>query len=163
VPIYEYYCPACDARFSQLARRFDEPPPPCPGCGSHHVNKLISRVHTGRSEAQRRADFKARSGEVDQADPKEIAQFLQDSGSLADEVAPVEKEVFREIIARRAEGASDEDLQDVTDAITLPSQEELMRVHEQVHHHHEHEHGEAHGHKSRKKRSSRQSRDLGWA
>jgi len=80
MPIYEYYCPACDARFSHLARRFDEPPPPCPGCGSCQVEKLIPRVHTGRSEAERRAAFEARSGEVNQADSREIAQFLQDAG-----------------------------------------------------------------------------------
>jgi ABC-type Zn2+ transport system substrate-binding protein/surface adhesin len=110
---------------------------------------------------------------VNQADSREIAQFLQDAGSLADELAPVEKEIFREIVARRAEGASDEDLQDVTDAIPLPSREEMIRLHEQVHHHgheHEHEHphcdhehGEAHDHKPRKKHSPRRSKDLGWA
>ena len=166
MPIYEYYCPACDARFSHLARRFDEPPPPCPGCGSHQGERMISRVHTGRSEAERRADFGARSRGVNQEDPREMARYLQDIGGLADEVAPVEREVFQEIIARRAEGASDEDLQDVTDAIPLPSREEMMRIHERAHHHdhghdHEHEHGEAH--KSKKKRSPRRSKDLGWA
>jgi putative FmdB family regulatory protein len=170
MPIYEYYCAACDARFSHLARRFGEPPPPCPGCGSPPAEKLISRVHTGRSEAQRRADLDARSWDVDREDPREIARFLQDAGSLAEEVAPVERDVFREIVARQAEGASDEDLQDVTDAIPLPSREEMIRMHEQAHHddehehgHHRCEHGEAHGHKSGKKHSPRQSRDLGWA
>ena len=175
MPIYEYYCPACDGRFSHLARRFDEPPPPCPGCGSRQAEKLISRVHTGRSEAQRRADFEARSGEVNQADPREIARFLQDADSLAEELIPIERDAFWEIVARRAEGASDEDLQDVTDAIPLPSRAEMMRLHEQAHHHGhgherehehrhcEHEHGEAHGHKPRKKHSPRRPRDLGWA
>ena len=164
MPIYEYYCPACDVRFSHLARRFDEPPPPCPGCGSYQAEKLISRVHTGRSEAERRADLNARSREVNQEDPQEMARFLQDAGDLAEELAPVERDAFREIVARRAEGASDEDLRDVTDAIPLFSRGEMMRVHEQAHHHdHDREHGETHSHKSRKKRSPRRARDLGWA
>lgn len=172
MPTYEYYCPACDARFSHLARRFDEPPPPCPGCGSCQVEKLIPRVHTGRSEAERRADLEARSREVDQGDPRKMARFLQDAGSLAEELAPLERDAFREIVARRAEGARDEDLQDVTDAISFPSREEMVHIHEQAHHHHHHddehehhphEHGETHGHKSLKKRSPRRSRDLGWA
>jgi putative FmdB family regulatory protein len=174
MPIYEYYCSVCDGRFSHLARRFDEPPPPCPGCSSDQVQKLISRVHTGRSETERRADFGARSREVNREDPREIARFLQGAGDFAEEVAPsIEREAFQEIIARRAEGASDEDLQDVTDAIPLPGREEMMRLHEQVHHHN-HEHGQGHHHcdhdhehveiqKSGKKRSPRRSKDLGWA
>jgi putative FmdB family regulatory protein len=161
MPIYEYYCLTCDARFSHLARRFDEPPPPCPGCDSHQVQKLISRAYTGRSETERRADFEARSREANQTDLREMARFLQDAGGLADEVAPVEREVFQEIITRRAEGASDEDLQDVTDAVTLPSREETMHLHEQWHHHH-HEH-KAHERGPAKKRSPRRARDLGWA
>jgi putative FmdB family regulatory protein len=173
VPIYEYYCPVCDGRFSHLARRFDEPPPLCPGCGSRQAEKLISRVHAGRSEAERRADLSARSRGVDQEDPREMARFLQGAGSLADEVAPVEQELFQEIIARRAEGASDEDLQDVADAVPLPSREEMIRLHNETHHHgHEHEHEGheheehgcgAHEHGSAKKRSPRRARDLGWA
>jgi len=27
MPIYEYYCPACDGRFGHLARTFDAAPP----------------------------------------------------------------------------------------------------------------------------------------
>jgi len=177
VPIYEYYCPVCDGRFSHLARRFDESSPPCPGCGSRQAEKLISRIHAGRSEAERRADLSARSREVDQEDPREMARFLQGAGSLADEVAPVEQELFQEIIARRAEGAGEEDLQDVTDAIPLPSREEMMRLHNETHHeghhegheeHHEgheghHEGHEEHEHGHRKKHSHRRARDLGWA
>ena len=167
MPIYEYYCSACDARFSHLARRFDEPPPACPGCGSCQAEKLVSRVHTGRSETERRADLGARSREVDQEDPREMARFLQNAGSLAEELAPGEEEFLREIIARRAEGASDEDLQDVTDAIPLPSREEMIRLHNETHHEgHEHKHEghhEGHEHGHRKKRSPRRARDLGWA
>ena len=155
MPVYEYYCPICDARFSHLARGFDEPPPPCPGCGSRQVDKLVSRVHLGRSEAQRQADLKDRAREVDQEDPREIARFLQQAGSVADEAAPVDPEAFREILARRAEGASDEDLEDVVNAMPFADQT--------AGHPHEHEHDKAHDHGPAEKRSSRRARDLGWA
>ena len=38
MPIYEYYCPSCNGRFNHLARRFDEPAPACPACGSLPVS-----------------------------------------------------------------------------------------------------------------------------
>jgi putative FmdB family regulatory protein len=157
MPVYEYYCPACDARFSHLARRFDEPAPPCPGCGSHQVEKLVSRVHMGRSDSQRREDFEARSQEVNQDDPHEIARFLQQAGSLADEMAPVDQAAFREIVDRRAQGAGDHDMEDVVDAIPFP--------HETADHAHphEHEHGDDHGRSHAHKHSPRKARDLGWA
>jgi len=162
MPIYEYYCPICDGRFSHLARRFDEPPPPCPGCGSREVQKLISAAVRGRSETERRADLEARSREVDREDPREMARFLQKAGSLADEVAPVDREVFREIVARRAEGAGDEDLQDVVDAIPFPRQTFAgPGARDHAHHHHDHEHAHEEAPTGRK-RSPRQARDMGW-
>ena len=169
MPIYEYYCPICDGRFSHLARRFDEPPPPCPGCGARQGQKLISAAVRGRSEAERRADFEARSWEVDREDPREMARFLQKAGSLADEVAPVDREVFREIVARRAEGAGDQDLEDVVDAIPFPRQTFTgsgTSPHEHDHPHPEHDHPHHdHGHargKAPAKRSPRRARDMGW-
>jgi hypothetical protein len=77
---------------------------------------------------------------VERESPREMARFLQNAGSLVEELAPGEEEFLREIIARRAEGASDEDLQGVTDAIPLPSREEMIRLHNETHHHHHHGH-----------------------
>jgi len=159
MPIYEYYCPACDGCFSHLAQHYDEPPPPCPGCGSRQVEKLVSRVHLGRSDVQRRNDYKVRSQDVDQGDPGEMARFLQQAGSVAEAMAPVEQDVFREIVARRAEGAGDKDLQDVVDAIPFPRQT-FARPHD---HEHEHCRDEDHDHDPPKKRSPRRAKDLGWA
>ena len=122
MPIYEYYCPTCDGRFSHLARRHDAPSPPCPGCGSRDVEKLLSRVHVGRSDSERQADLQARLRGVNQEDSHEVARFLQKAGDLADEDTLVERDVFQEIVARRAEGAEDEDLQDIVDAIPFPRQ-----------------------------------------
>ncbi len=158
MPIYEYYCPSCDARFSHLAQRFGAPPPPCPGCGASQVQKLISRVHKGRSDAARRADMESRSRDVDQDDPREVARFLQSSGSLADDILPIDQEVFREMVDRRAQGAQDEDLQDVTDAVPIPDHSPEHR------HHGEHEHAQPDKHQHEpKKQGRRQARDLGWA
>jgi putative FmdB family regulatory protein len=152
MPIYEYYCPSCDARFSHLAQRFGAPPPPCPGCGASQAQKLISRVHRGRSDAARRADIETRSRDVDQDDPRQVARFLRDSGSLTDGILPVDQELFREMVDRRAQGAQDEDLQDVVDAVPIPDHLPAHR------HHGEHEHQH-----EPKKRRRRQARDLGWA
>ncbi len=171
MPIYEYYCSTCDGRFSHLARRYDEPPPPCPGCGSHGVKKMISRVNLGRSDVERRADFDARSQEVDQGDSRDIAKFLQETGSLADEHAPIEQEAFREIVARRAEGATDDDLRDVVDTLPFPRQT-FVHAHDHTHEHeHEHHHshegecscGETHSPTPSKKSGPRRAKDLGWA
>jgi ABC-type nickel/cobalt efflux system permease component RcnA len=119
---------------------------------------MVSRVHQGRSEFARRASMDDRVRQVDQDDPREVARFLQSAGSLADNVLPVDKELFREMIDRRAQGASDEDLKDVVDAFPIPD-------HASPHvHHHDCEHEHAHPHEHRpKKRSRRQARDLGWA
>jgi len=165
MPIYEYYCPACDARFSHLARRFDEPAPPCPGCGSRQVEKLVSRVHLGRSDSQRREDFEARSQEVNQDNPHEIARFLQQAGSLADEMAPVDQAAFREIVDRRAQGAGDQDMEDVVDAIPFPSEtaDHAHHTGQEHAHPHGHEHGDEHDHNHAQKHSPRKARDLGWA
>jgi len=173
MPIYEYYCPACDSRFSHLARRYgapsewrlmngdSAPPPPCPGCESRQVEKLISGAHLGRSDTERRAEYDARAREVDREDAGQIARFLQETGSLAEEMAPVEGDTFREIVARRAEGAEDQDLQDVVDAMPLAQPEHNHEGHEE--HAHGDKHDRPHDHGPSGKRSRRHAKDLGWA
>jgi putative FmdB family regulatory protein len=42
MPIYEYRCESCDHEFSHLHRRYSEPAPPCPECGSTELRKLLS-------------------------------------------------------------------------------------------------------------------------
>jgi len=42
MPLYEYHCRACGARFERI-RKFSDPPlDQCPTCGSDQVDKLIS-------------------------------------------------------------------------------------------------------------------------
>ncbi len=128
MPIYEYYCPRCDVRFSHLARRYDEPAPPCPRCGSRDVRRLISAAHTVRPDAESRAAFDAQAREIDRrGDVQDAARYLARAGSLLDEVAPIEqKEIFREMVERRAAGADERDLQDLVDALPLPPPPEGM-------------------------------------
>ncbi len=150
MPIYEYYCSSCDARFSHLARRFGAPPPPCPGCGSHEAQKLVSRVNQGRSDAARRTDLNSRARNTDQDDPRELARLIQGAGSMGDDILPVDNELYREMVSRRAQGAQDEDLQDIVDAVSIPDHAPSRS------HQHEHE-------PQAKKHSPRKARDLGWA
>jgi putative FmdB family regulatory protein len=169
MPIYEYYCPICDGYFSHLARRFDAPAPSCPGCGSDGVEKMASRVNAVRSEADRLNALEAGAGAVNADDPQEVARFLQDAGEAADIVAPIGQEAFREIVARRAQGASDEDLQDVVDAVPFERQSFVGKVptpHEEqdvtAHQHHHHCAHCDHDHTGTG-RDRRRSRNMGWA
>jgi len=102
--------------------------------------------------------MESRSRDLDQDNPREVARFLQSSGSLADDILPIDQEVFREMVDRRAQGAQDEDLQDVTDAVPIPDHSPEHR------HHGEHEHAQPDKHQHEpKKQGRRQARDLGWA
>ncbi|HXF36536.1 MAG TPA: zinc ribbon domain-containing protein [Actinomycetota bacterium] len=46
MPIYEFACAVCGARFEELLSRA-APDPPCPSCGSRSVSRLISTFATG--------------------------------------------------------------------------------------------------------------------
>lgn len=45
MPIYEYRCESCSARFEELVSA-TAPPPPCPKCGSIEVRRLLSTFAT---------------------------------------------------------------------------------------------------------------------
>lgn len=53
VPIYDYACAGCDARFEELSR-FDAPAPPCPTCGSGETERLLSPFLVPNSPAGQR-------------------------------------------------------------------------------------------------------------
>lgn len=42
MPIYEYYCPACEKRFEELVFETKAAVVQCPQCGAQEVNRLIS-------------------------------------------------------------------------------------------------------------------------
>lgn len=54
MPIYEYFCPACNGQFQKLVRGFSDPPGlVCPRCGNTEVRRAISRFATLKSEDER--------------------------------------------------------------------------------------------------------------
>jgi putative FmdB family regulatory protein len=46
MPIYEYRCASCDARFEEYLSSSAKPSPRCPACGSETVQRLMSRINT---------------------------------------------------------------------------------------------------------------------
>lgn len=158
MPVYEYYCPACDARFSHLARTFDVPPPPCPGCGSSEVEKLISRVNVAHTEQQRRETLDDAARSVDRDDPAAVARFLGQTGSLAEREVGIDHDTFQGIVEARARGATEEEVERIAEDISLP---ESGHGHADDHghaHHHDHHHG----HDSDRSHAPREAQDLGW-
>lgn len=122
MPIYEYYCAACHGRFSHLARRFDEPAPPCPRCGQQEVERLISTSNLVHGASHHEKDLRSEAAHVDDGDPQAIARFLKASGRLEDASGLYGSKAYRELIARRAEGASDRDLADLVDDLTAEAE-----------------------------------------
>lgn len=118
MPIYEYYCSNCEGRFRHLARRIDAPPPPCPRCGTAEVERLIAAANVVRSDTHHERRLREATTQVDHDDPRAIARFLQDSGRLEDAEGVYGSRAYRELLARRAEGATDADVTDLVDDLT---------------------------------------------
>ncbi|MGH7732004.1 MAG: FmdB family zinc ribbon protein [Candidatus Eiseniibacteriota bacterium] len=51
MPIFEYRCPACGARYEALLSHADQGSPRCPRCGGGQVERLISAFAVARSQA----------------------------------------------------------------------------------------------------------------
>ncbi|HOU14065.1 MAG TPA: zinc ribbon domain-containing protein [Anaerolineae bacterium] len=115
MPIYEYYCAVCEGRFRHLAKRIDAPSPPCPRCGTTTVTRLISAANVIHSGKHHERQLRETSAQVDGADPRAMARFLQESGRLADAEGVYGSQAYRELLARRAEGATDADVTDLVD------------------------------------------------
>jgi putative FmdB family regulatory protein len=80
MPIYEYQCQDCRRVSGFLILNLNEPfTPVCSKCGSHSLNRVISRVHVRLSEEtrlERLADPSAWGG-VDENDPKSMTRMLK--------------------------------------------------------------------------------------
>lgn len=83
MPIYEYSCPDCHARFQKLVRGFSDPVGlTCPRCNSIRVTRAVSRFATIKSEETRleaMADPATFAG-LDENDPRSIAQWAKKMG-----------------------------------------------------------------------------------
>ncbi len=118
MPIYEYYCATCEGRFRHLAKRIDAPPPPCPRCGTTAVTRLISTVHVLHDEAHHERRLRETAAQVDGDDMRAISRFLQESGRLEDAEGLYGSRAYRELLARRAEGADEADVADLVGDLT---------------------------------------------
>jgi putative FmdB family regulatory protein len=83
MPIYEYTCPDCHARFQKLVRGFSDPTElACPRCGSTQVQRAVSQFATIKSEEARlesMADPSTFAG-LDEDDPRSIAKWAKKMG-----------------------------------------------------------------------------------
>lgn len=80
MPIYEYHCPTCGLRQSILSRTYSAPEAPrCRRCGGTGLRKLVSSFYAPKSEEDvldRLAD-PSRMGDVDENDPRSVAQWAR--------------------------------------------------------------------------------------
>jgi putative FmdB family regulatory protein len=83
MPIYEYRCQECRRISSFLVMNLKELfVPVCQRCGSHSLERILSRVHVRLSEEtrlERLADPAQWSG-LDENDPKSMARMLKKMG-----------------------------------------------------------------------------------
>lgn len=93
MPIYEYRCLDCRQVSSFLILRVSEPfTPVCQRCGSHRLERLLSRVHVRLSEETRmeRLADPAQWAGVDETDPKSMSRMLKKFGQEMGEDFPGE-------------------------------------------------------------------------
>jgi putative FmdB family regulatory protein len=107
MPIYEYRCQECRRISSFLILNLNEPfTPICRQCGSHSLDRVLSRVHVRLSEEtrmERLADPAAWSG-LDENDPKSVAKMLKKMGQQMGEDFPGEVDEIVEEAMESQEG-----------------------------------------------------------
>lgn len=107
MPIYEYRCQKCRRISGFLIMNLNEPfSPACKHCGSHLVDRVLSRVHVRLSEEtrmERLADPSAWSG-IDENDPKSVARMLKKMGQEMGEDYPGEVDELVEEAMQSQEG-----------------------------------------------------------
>jgi putative FmdB family regulatory protein len=112
MPIYEYRCRECSRVSSFLLLNLKDPfVPVCRQCGSHSLERVLSRVHVRLSEEtrlERLADPSAWSG-LDENDPKSVAKVLKKMGQEMGEDFPGEvDQVVEEAMDSQAGDAAGE-------------------------------------------------------
>jgi putative FmdB family regulatory protein len=80
MPVFEYRCSDCGARFSQLVgMTADSREPRCPKCGSANARKLISRFSRSRSEDDRLDSFEDAALAAGD-DPAAMSKLMREMG-----------------------------------------------------------------------------------
>jgi putative FmdB family regulatory protein len=87
MPVYEYRCRACGRKSSLLVGMVAEPDDEtCPACGSHDLERLVSRFRRGRTEDDRLDELADRMETI--PDPESAAEtrtLLREVGKAMDE------------------------------------------------------------------------------
>jgi putative FmdB family regulatory protein len=113
MPIYEYYCAACNKTSSFLLLRATEKIEPyCRHCKSTKVKRVLSRVAVLRSEEKRMESLldPARLGDFDENDPGSVEKLMRKMGSeLGDDLGEGFEEDMEEALASE-EVSPEEDL-----------------------------------------------------
>lgn len=87
MPIYEYRCSACQAKFSLLIGMVAEPDEEvCPKCGANEISRLVSKFRRGRTEDDRLDELADRvevMGEPESVG--EMRDFVKEMGRASDD------------------------------------------------------------------------------
>ena len=107
IPLFEYRCLDCGAKFSQLVGvTADSREPSCPKCASENARKLISRFTRVRGEDDRLDDFESTAlGAGD--DPASMSKLMREMGKEMDEGEDMDEfidEAERELYDGSGEG-----------------------------------------------------------
>lgn len=110
MPVYEFRCQSCGARFAALVGMTAEPDDErCPKCGGADVGRLVSRFARFRSEDDRIDEMDDRLEAMGEPDsPAEARRVVRELGKAMDEdMADEMEEMFDEDMS--GEGVGDGD------------------------------------------------------
>ena len=100
MPIYEYLCQSCSKRSSILVMSLSNPgPASCRHCGSSHIDRLLSRFASPKSEEARLESMTDLNslGDPDDHDPHSSSRMMKKMGAEMGGEARTEME---EMLAR---------------------------------------------------------------
>ncbi|MBI4446488.1 MAG: zinc ribbon domain-containing protein [Acidobacteria bacterium] len=100
MPVYEYSCLECGNRFSRFFWRIADAAEARCRCGSTRLEQLVSRVATIRSEESRLESLAdpGRWGDLDENDPKAVAQMMRRLGNeVGEDLGPEFDEAVEEL------------------------------------------------------------------
>lgn len=108
MPIYEYLCRDCRTRSALLVLSLaGSIPPACKQCGSHALDRLMSKFSSPKSEEARLASLSDPDnlGGLDEHDPESMSRFMKQMG---DEMGEDVGEEVEAMMDSADAGASDD-------------------------------------------------------
>jgi putative FmdB family regulatory protein len=113
MPIYEYTCQDCNARFQKLVRGFSDPNGLlCPRCHSVRISRMVSLFATVKSEEARMdalSDPSTFAG-LDEEDPQSVARWAKKLGKeLGEDAGEDWDELVDQMLEEELEGQQGDD------------------------------------------------------